>query len=117
MMTAEPREKSPGEDTKSKAVSFNWNKKRLGEFPRIKVNESCYNITKKTQVEVCIFPAKEQIHRFGPKKIYGLEMKPHFKKTKEYRYIKKQLREVREQSGIQPLCDTQDKMVRTNEFN
>merc|ERR1711942_187589 len=98
MMTAEPREKSPGEDTKSEAVSFKWNKKRLGEFQRIKVNESCYNITKKTQVEVCIFPAKEQVHRFGTKTIYGLEMKPHSKKTKEYRYIKdckEQSKEVR----------------------
>ena len=102
MMTAKPREKSPGKDIKSKAVSFNWNKKRLGEFPWIKVNENCYNITKKTLVEVYILPAKEQIHRFGPKKIYGLEVKPHSKKAKEHRYIKdckEKPREIREQAS------------------
>ena len=54
------------------------------------------------------------------KKIYGLEMKPHSKKTEEYRYTedcKEQPREILEQGGIQPLCDTQDRMVSINEIN
>ena len=65
-------------------------------------------------------PAKEQIYRFEPKKIYELEMKTHPKKTKKYSYIKdckEQPREIRDQGDIQPLCDTQERMVRTHEIN
>merc|ERR1712115_321239 len=99
----------------------------------IVVDKSCYNIPRKTQVEVCktgvhrncekfsnsfTLPAKEQIYCFEPKKIHELEMKTHPKKTKKYSYIKdckKQPREICDQGDIQPLCDTQERMVRTHE--
>jgi hypothetical protein len=100
------------------------------------VDKSCYNIPRKTQEEVCrievhwncekfanifTFPVKEQSHNFEPKKIYELEMKTRPKKTKKYSYTKdckEQPREIRDQcekKSIQPLCDTQERLVRTYE--
>merc|ERR1711954_154456 len=63
-------------------------------------------------------PAKEQIYRFEPKTIYELAMKTRPKKTKKDSYIKdckEQPREICDQCDIQPLCDTQERMVRTYE--
>ena len=100
------------------------------------VDKSCYNIPRKTQEEVCradvhrncekfsnifTFPVKEQSYNFEPKKIYELEMKTRPKKTKKYSYTKdckEQPREIRDQcekKSIQPLCDTQERLVRTYE--
>ena len=100
------------------------------------VDKSCYNILRKTQDEVCrtdvhrncekfsnivTFPVKEQSYNFEPKKIYELEMKTRPKKTKTDSYIKdckEQPREICDQcekKSIQPLCDTQERLVRTYE--
>ena len=65
-------------------------------------------------------PAKEQIYRFEPKKIYELEMKTHPQKTKKDGYIKdckEQPREIRDQCDIQALYNTQERMVRIDETN
>ena len=65
-------------------------------------------------------PAKEQIYRFEPKTIYELEMKTRPKKIKKDGYIKdckEQPRVICDQCDIQPLCDTQERMVRTHETN
>ena len=67
-----------------------------------------------------ILPVKKQIYRFEPKKIYELEMKTCPQKTKKDGYIKdckEQPREIRDQCNIQPLCGTQEKLVRIYETN
>merc|ERR1712083_17425 len=80
-----------------------------------KPTQSCYNIPRKSQVEVCKtdvhrycekfsnifpFPVEEQNCHFEPKKICELEMKTRPKKAKKY---------------SKPLCDTQDRLVCTYE--
>merc|ERR1712226_923617 len=99
-----------------------------------KPTQSCYNIPRKIQVEVCKtdvhrycekfsnifpFPVEEQNCHFEPKKICELEMKTRPKKAKKYSYTKdckEQPREICDQcekKSIQPLCDTQDRLVCT----
>ena len=65
-------------------------------------------------------PAKEQIYRFEPETIHELEMKNRPKKIKTDVYIKdckEQSREICYQWDIQPLCDTQERMIRIHEIN
>ena len=65
-------------------------------------------------------PAKEQIYHIEPKKIYEPEMKTRAEKTKTDSYIKdckEQPREICSQCDIQPLCNTQERMVRTYKTN
>merc|ERR1711909_227942 len=101
-----------------------------------KPTQSCYNIPRKIQVEVCKtdvhrycekfsnifpFPIEEQNCHFEPKKICELEMKTRPKKAKKYSYTKdckEQPREICDQcekKSIQPLCDTQERLVCTYE--
>merc|ERR1711942_589414 len=64
--------------------------------------------------------AKKQNYRSEPKMIYELEMKTCPKKIKEDDYIKdckEQPRVISNQCDIQPLCDTQERMVRIYETN
>ena len=66
------------------------------------------------------FLAKEYKYRFEPKTIYELEMKTCPKKTKKDSHIKdckEQPRVISDQCDIQPLCDTQERMVRIYETN
>ena len=99
--------------------------------------QSCYNIPRKTQAEVCntdahryceklcnisLFLVKKQDCHFEQKKICEIEMKTSPKKTKKYSYIKnckEQPREIRDQcekkKSIQPLCGTQERLVSTHE--
>jgi len=101
-----------------------------------KPTQTCYNIPRKIQVEVCKtdvhrycekfsnifpFPVEEQNCHFEPKKICELEMKTRPKKAKKYSYTKdckEQPREICDQcekKSIQPLCDTQERLVCTYE--
>ena len=67
------------------------------------------------------FPVEEQNCHFEPKKICELEMKTRPKKAKKYSYTKdckEQPREICDQcekKSIQPLCDTQERLVCTYE--
>ena len=100
--------------------------------------QNCYNIPRKTQVEVCKtdvhryyekfanifpFPVKEQNCHFKPKEICEDEMKTCPKKAKKYNYTKdckEQPREICDQcekKNTQLLCDTQGRMVRTYKAN
>ena len=66
------------------------------------------------------FPVKEQSYNFEAKKIYELEMKTRPKKIKtddSIKDCKEQLRVICNQWDIQPLCDTQERMVHTHEIN
>merc|ERR1712072_920500 len=90
-----------------------------------KPTQSCYNIPRKIQVEVCKtdvhrycekfsntfpFPVEEQNCHFEPKKICELEMKTRPKKAKKYSYTKdcqEQPREICDQcekKSLQPVC-------------
>ena len=66
---------------------------------------------------------KKQIHRSEPRMIYELEMKIRPKKIKKDVYIKdckEQSREICDQcekKSTQPLCDTQERMIRADETN
>ena len=67
------------------------------------------------------FPVEEQNCHFEPKKICELEMKTRPKKAKKYSYTKdckEQPREICDQcekKSLQPLCNTQERLVRTYE--
>jgi len=67
------------------------------------------------------FPVEEQNCHFEPKKICELEMKTRPKKAKKYSYTKdckEQHREICDQcekKSIQPMCDTQERLVCTYE--
>ena len=68
------------------------------------------------------FPVEKQNCHFEPKKICEVKMKTHPKKAKKYNYTKdckEQPREIRDQcekNSIQPLCNTQERLVRTDEL-
>merc|ERR1712081_153913 len=64
--------------------------------------------------------AKKPIYRSEPKMIYELEMKTRPKKIKKDDYIKnckEQPRVICDQCDIQPLCNTQEGMIRADETN
>ena len=116
----------PGENCKNVTV--------LGTNTVVKQpTQNFYNIPRKTQAKVCKtdvhryvekfsnvlpLPVKKQNYHFKPKKICEFEMRICPKKTKKDSYTKdckEQPREICEKKSIQPLCDTQERLVRIHE--